>query len=426
MSLRRRALRARLAGAAAAIAAIAMMVMALPAQAATATVASDTFFDAQGASEAADFVRSHQGETGVSVGSDQSATSLPNVGRTIAILRETNEIRSGLGLNELKVSYDQTAMAQSAADYNHTHGMQHIYWSSAQNVAYGYSDPIDGWYYEEKEIFDAAAATDPSIIGMDYWQLSDHNPDLASQVGHYMNIIDPDLEFMGLAVASGNYWAQNLSDSDGDIDVDDYQQTLENYVATSGWTPFTDVNPADTSNHGADVVWLSFAGITQGYGDGTFRGAGTVTRQDMAAFLYRMAQRHNIGDANAWRYGQNDVYRFYDVDPFFTSHAEEILWLAHAGIAGGYSNGSFRGMNPVTRQDMAAFLHRLAKLAGKDGGVAPRAFSDQGTYAHAGDVEWLGGSGIAGGFGDGSFRGMNPVTRQDMAAFLHRLDNRLA
>ena len=69
-----------------------------------------------------------------------------------------------------------------------------------------------------------------------------------------------------------------------------------------------------------------------------------------------------------------------------TPHAEDILWLAHAGISTGWKEAdgtsTFRGMSPVVRQDMAAFLRRLAAKAGKDGGVKPKTdFSDV-TNAH--------------------------------------------
>ena len=81
-------------------------------------------------------------------------------------------------------------------------------------------------------------------------------------------------------------------------------------------------------------------------------------------------------------------------------------------------------MDSVKRQDMAAFLRRLARLAGRGGAVRSGRFRDvTASTPHAADVRWLGGSGVAQGYPDGTFRGMTPVYRQDMAAFLHRLDS---
>lgn len=89
-------------------------------------------------------------------------------------------------------------------------------------------------------------------------------------------------------------------------------------------------------------------------------------------------------------------------------------------------------MDTVKRQDMAAFLRRLtSKNPNGVGAVVPKTDFTDVTDAtpHAEDVRWLGGSGISQGYrnpdGGWRFEGMTSVYRQDMAAFLHRLDGRL-
>ena len=210
---------------------------------------------------------------------------------------------------------------------------------------------------------------------------------------------------------------------------------------------FRDVNAS--TPHLDDVDWLSYMGISTGWketdGTTTFRGMSPVVRQDMAAFLYRLAKRHCIADicntgadsANwtPWEPSAADWKRFADVNKS-TPHAKEILWLAHAGISEGWKekdgSSTFRGMDTVKRQDMAAFLKRLAAKAGKGGNVKPKTdFTDvtAGT-PHKAEIQWLGGSGISEGYknanGTWRFEGMTSVYRQDMAAFIHRLDNLIA
>ena len=199
---------------------------------------------------------------------------------------------------------------------------------------------------------------------------------------------------------------------------------------------FTDVS--GSTPHSQDILWLAGAGVSTGYAnsDGSFRfeGMTVVYRQDMAAFLRREAKNRGVADAASWKPSAADWKRFRDVDRG-TPHAEDILWLAHAGISEGWKekdgSSTFRGMAPVVRQDMAAFLKRLAAKAGKDGGVKPKTdFSDvTAATPHRADVQWLGGSGISQGYrnNDGTWRfeGMTSVYRQDMAAFIHRLDNHI-
>ena len=170
-----------------------------------------------------------------------------------------------------------------------------------------------------------------------------------------------------------------------------------------------------------------------GYSDGSFRPNEKIKRQDMAAFLRREAVLRGIGDADSWKPGEKDWVIFSDID-WRTPHAEDVLWLAHAGISTGWRENdgayTFRGTSAVKRQDMSAFLHRLAiKGAATTSGVASKnAFTDvEDSTPHAEDIRWLGDAGISQGYrnSDGSWRfdGTASVLRQDMAAFLHRLDS---
>ncbi|MBW3091138.1 S-layer homology domain-containing protein [Bifidobacterium miconisargentati] len=179
-------------------------------------------------------------------------------------------------------------------------------------------------------------------------------------------------------------------------------------------SPFSDVVKGVTP-HYADILWLADRQITTGFSDGTYRGMNAVNRQDMAAFLYRLAG----SPAFTPDWSKNP---FKDVNEG-SAHAKEVLWLASTGITKGYPDGTFGGMRPVVRQDMAAFLHRLADYEKADdpSGEAKEFTDVTDRTPHAGDIAWLSRTGVTTGYGDGSFRGMTAVYRQDMAAFLHRM-----
>ena len=230
---------------------------------------------------------------------------------------------------------------------------------------------------------------------------------------------------------------------DGGSKYDFSKPVTGNLTLYAHWTAntpakitFRDVSAS--TPHVDDIRWLADRGISTGWkeadGSFTFRGMSPVVRQDMAAFLRREARNRGVADAASWQPSAADWKRFRDVDRS-TPHAEDILWLAHAGISEGWkeADGSFtfRGMSPVVRQDMAAFLKRLAARAGRDGGVKPKTdFTDVTSRTpHVAEVQWLGGSGISQGYrnanGTWRFEGMTSVYRQDMAAFIHRLDTHL-
>ena len=206
---------------------------------------------------------------------------------------------------------------------------------------------------------------------------------------------------------------------------------------------FTDVH-VDTP-HANDILWLARYGITTGFKDGTFHGDWNVIRQDMAAFLYRLAGSPTFVPT------PEQAAAFVDVDSTNpdvnqrTQHYKEILWLAAAGISEGWPVGpkgsglrEFRGREKVLRQDMAAFLRRLARYKGADASMpdgASNPFYDVDSTnpnendrtPHYEDIIWLASTGVTTGWDEGngrkSFRGDWNVVRQDMAAFLHRLNN---
>lgn len=183
---------------------------------------------------------------------------------------------------------------------------------------------------------------------------------------------------------------------------------------------FSDVNAA--TPHAKEIWWLASNDITSGFPDGTFRGTSTVARQDMAALLRRFTARFLDPSAATYHPSSSDMAAFLDVS-HSTTHAEDIWWLASEEISSGYSDKTFRGTSAAARQDMAAFLWRASNLPSYRASAEDKeAFTDvnEGT-SHAQDIWWLAAKGISTGYPDGTFKGQDTVVRQDMAAFLYRL-----
>ena len=189
--------------------------------------------------------------------------------------------------------------------------------------------------------------------------------------------------------------------------------------------PFCDVT--SSTSHYEDILWLYASGVSKGWGsypNRVFRGGNGVQRADMAAFLYRLA------GSPEYTPSPTDKAYFSDVTDD-TPHAKEIWWLASTGISKGWTmkdgTHQFRPTNAVTRQDMAAFLYRLAGSPTYNPSATDKAFFSDVTAEtpHAKEIWWMASTGISTGWSSGSthqFRGTNTVVRQDMAAFLHRMD----
>ena len=175
---------------------------------------------------------------------------------------------------------------------------------------------------------------------------------------------------------------------------------------------FKDVTEA--TPHSEEIKTLLERDITRGFDDGTFRGMGSLNRQDLAAFLYRMAGQPDYTPAK-------EDFVFADVTEA-TPHYREILWAAKHGVVKGYdmADGTrrYEGDSPILRQDLAAMLWQLAGAPEAEGS----SFADV-TEAtpHAQAIVWAKQAGVAQGFPDGGFHPGDTIVRQDAAAFLGRV-----
>lgn|GEM_PF-6769768 len=180
-------------------------------------------------------------------------------------------------------------------------------------------------------------------------------------------------------------------------------------------TQFTDVALSPFVPH---IDRLAIAGTTTGFPDGTYRPMASVTREAMAAFLYRQAGEPAFTPPATSPF--SDVTTGH---PFYPA----ISWLAAEGISTGWTEDdgttTFRPGEPVSREAMAAFLYRYSGASSAPPDVSP--FSDVATdHPFYEAITWLAGAGISTGWatsGGAEFRPAADIERQAMAAFLVRL-----
>jgi hypothetical protein len=170
--------------------------------------------------------------------------------------------------------------------------------------------------------------------------------------------------------------------------------------------PFKDISRSIFKNYINDIYHL---GITTGYTPTTYKPENNVTRGEMAVFLWRLAGSPNYTTTS-------NV--FTDV----TNYKQQILWLSATNITNGTGN-LYSPNAPVTRGQMAAFLHRLAVAGGKAGqGTYVPPVSDAKKHMFKNDIGWFYNQGITD--SPNSYKPDDAVTRGEMAAFLSRFYNK--
>jgi peptidoglycan/xylan/chitin deacetylase (PgdA/CDA1 family) len=124
-------------------------------------------------------------------------------------------------------------------------------------------------------------------------------------------------------------------------------------------------------------------------------------------------------------YDTTSVRTFTDV-PATANFYREVSWASNNLITTGYSDGTFRPLQNIDRNAMAAFMYRLA---GSPAYTAPAVshFKDvPPTGPFYKEVNWLFDSGITTGYSDGTFRPFASVNRDAVAAFLYRMNGKPA
>lgn len=187
-------------------------------------------------------------------------------------------------------------------------------------------------------------------------------------------------------------------------------------VETSTPVEFVDVIPGDPFF--AEVFWLVKAKVASGVTVDEYRPRDAVTRGAMASFLFRLANQGAVAPGCSRAL-------FPDVatsNPFCGA----IDWLYGAGVVTGGADGWFSPQAPVSRQSMAVFLYRLANPGVPIPACTTAPFPDVPTSnPFCGAIDWLATTQITGGYSDGTYRPAETVSRQAMAAFLQRYDANL-
>ncbi|MFA9446666.1 S-layer homology domain-containing protein [Egicoccus sp. AB-alg6-2] len=168
--------------------------------------------------------------------------------------------------------------------------------------------------------------------------------------------------------------------------------------------PFKDVG----SKHRfvKEISWASDVNITTGFSDGNFRPGQEVTRSQMVAFVWRLMDQPT----------SNVAHGFRDV-PADAHYNPALRWAVAEGIIGGVGDGRFAPNEVLSRTQMARMLYALA---GQPTGAPQHPFVDV-RDRDAAAVSWLRHHDITGGLTADRFAGHYPVTRQQTAAFLYRL-----
>lgn len=108
------------------------------------------------------------------------------------------------------------------------------------------------------------------------------------------------------------------------------------------------------------VAWASSNGVVSGFADGSFGPNADITREQLAAVLYRYAKLKGV-DVSA----QGDLSGFADRGEVAAWAEEPLQWAVGCGLLNGNADGSLDPAGNATRAQVAAILMRFDEKVAK-------------------------------------------------------------
>lgn len=168
---------------------------------------------------------------------------------------------------------------------------------------------------------------------------------------------------------------------------------------------FSDVAPWDWSYPAVEYVQAH--GLMNGVGGDSFDPYGTVSRGMLATVLHRSAgSPHSVAG----------LY-FQDIETG-SWYIDSVIWCADAKIVTGIDATHFAPNDPVTREQVALMLWRLAGWPQARGSASVFTDASQISLWARGGVDWAYGAGIISGLPDGSFDPQGSANRSQVAQML--------
>ncbi len=130
---------------------------------------------------------------------------------------------------------------------------------------------------------------------------------------------------------------------------------LEGEPSTSA-ASFTDVRNGEY--YAKAVAWANANGIVTGYGDGKFGPNDSITREQLAAILYRYAQYKKY-DVSVGE--DTNIMDFDDVRQISSYAVPAIQWACGAGVMNGKATYTLDPKGGATRAEVAAMLMRFCE-----------------------------------------------------------------
>lgn len=166
-------------------------------------------------------------------------------------------------------------------------------------------------------------------------------------------------------------------------------------------------------NAPADLNGDDHVAYVHGYTDGTVKPSSNVTRAETAAMLYRLLTESRRNEIQTASNSFSDV----SADDWYN---ESVSTMENGKYITGYPDGTFGGNKNITRAEFVAMLVRFIGVQNEDCSFTDvsRDYWAYGCIATATKAGWIAG------YTDGTFKSEQPITRAEAMTIINRVLNR--
>jgi hypothetical protein len=120
---------------------------------------------------------------------------------------------------------------------------------------------------------------------------------------------------------------------------------------------FKDVKASDW--YGREALILAQMGFVSGVGGGNFGGSRLITRQEIAALIYRISMFIEENEGNELNFSSPSISRYTDMNKVASWAKNSVEWARATGLFSGDDKGRFNPSNNCTRAEFALVAVRF-------------------------------------------------------------------
>lgn len=226
-----------------------------------------------------------------------------------------------------------------------------------------------GWYSDKecKTAYDFDLEVTKSMTLYAKWIENDSEFDVSQWKNPFGDVKESDWFYDAVAEASSKGIVKGVSDTvydpNGTLTRAMFAAMLHRYAGepvVNYAIPYIDVE--DESWYTEAVRWAASEGIVTGVDDKTFAPDAPITREQMAAMIYRYVQSKGEGFTGSWMFPLN----YADSADVSEYAYEAMCWNTMNNIISGMGDNTLSPKTNTTRAQVAAVIVRLSKILNKN------------------------------------------------------------